>query len=98
MRISDLFRSDFLVGQFGQYVKPSLTLRGWGRDGRTKGMGSAVPYMAYALDGFQPCCNSWDDEGFSARMRTPFLNLVPQGRLKIGRDAILDNLQPSLRD
>jgi hypothetical protein len=23
---------------------------------------------------------------------------VPQGRLKIGRDAILDNLQPSLRD
>jgi hypothetical protein len=23
---------------------------------------------------------------------------VPQGRLRIGRDAILDNLQPSLRD
>jgi hypothetical protein len=23
---------------------------------------------------------------------------VPQGRLKIGRDPILDNLQPSLRD
>jgi hypothetical protein len=23
---------------------------------------------------------------------------VPQGRLKIGRDTILDNLQPSLRD
>ncbi len=23
---------------------------------------------------------------------------VPEGRLKIGRDAILDNLQPSLRD
>jgi hypothetical protein len=23
---------------------------------------------------------------------------VPQGRLKIGRDSILDNLQPSLRD
>jgi hypothetical protein len=23
---------------------------------------------------------------------------VPKGRLKIGRDAILDNLQPSLRD
>ena len=23
---------------------------------------------------------------------------VPQGRLKIGRDVILDNLQPSLRD
>jgi hypothetical protein len=23
---------------------------------------------------------------------------VPQGRLKIGRDAILDNLRPSLRD
>jgi hypothetical protein len=23
---------------------------------------------------------------------------VPQGRLEIGRDAILDNLQPSLRD
>jgi hypothetical protein len=23
---------------------------------------------------------------------------VPQGRLKIGRDAILGNLQPSLRD
>jgi len=23
---------------------------------------------------------------------------VPQGRLKIGRDAILENLQPSLRD
>ena len=56
----------------------------------------------------------------SLRVRTPFpnsvpkgrLNLaqdaspgldlkgrpVPQGRLKIGRDAILDNLQPSLRD
>ena len=25
-------------------------------------------------------------------------NSVPEGRLKIGRDAILDNLQPSLRD
>jgi hypothetical protein len=25
-------------------------------------------------------------------------DLVPQGRLKIGRDAILENLQPSLRD
>ena len=25
-------------------------------------------------------------------------NSVPQGRLKIGRDAILDNFQPSLRD
>ena len=24
--------------------------------------------------------------------------LIPKGRLEIGRDAILDNLQPSLRD
>jgi hypothetical protein len=31
-------------------------------------------------------------------VKTPFPNPVPQGRLKIGRDAILDNLQPSLRD
>jgi hypothetical protein len=30
--------------------------------------------------------------------KTPFPNSVPQGRLKIGRDVILDNLQPSLRD
>jgi hypothetical protein len=34
--------------------------------------------------------------------RSPGLDLqgrqVPQGRLKIGRDAILENLQPSLRD
>jgi hypothetical protein len=29
---------------------------------------------------------------------SPFPNSVPQGRLKIGRDAILDNPQPSLRD
>ena len=28
----------------------------------------------------------------------PFPNSVPQGRLKIGRDAILCNLQPELRD
>jgi hypothetical protein len=25
-------------------------------------------------------------------------DLVPQGRLEIGHDSILDNLQPSLRD
>jgi hypothetical protein len=35
---------------------------------------------------------------FRASVRTPLLNSVPQGRLKIGRDAILNNLQPSLRD
>jgi len=30
-------------------------------------------------------------------VRTPFPKSVPQGRLKICRDAILDKLQPSLR-
>jgi hypothetical protein len=29
---------------------------------------------------------------------SPFPNSVPQGRLELGRSAILDNLQPSLRD
>jgi hypothetical protein len=33
-----------------------------------------------------------------ACVRTPFPISVPQGRLEMGRDAILDNLQPSLRD
>jgi hypothetical protein len=32
----------FSVGQLGQHMKPSLTLRGWGRDCRTKGTASAA--------------------------------------------------------
>jgi hypothetical protein len=35
---------------------------------------------------------------FSPCVRTPFPNSVPEGRLKIGRDPILDNFQRSLRD
>jgi hypothetical protein len=38
------------------------------------------------------------DLGFRACVRTPFPNSVPEGRLNLGRDVILDNLQPSLRD
>src|SRR5450631_4681285 len=49
---SDLSKLDFSVDQFGQHLKPSLTLRGWGRDCRTKGTGSAVPHTACALEGF----------------------------------------------
>jgi hypothetical protein len=36
------------------------------------------------------------DLGIQSRRACP--ELVERGRLKIGRDAILDNLQPSLRD
>jgi hypothetical protein len=35
---------------------------------------------------------------FRACVRTPSPISVPEGRLKIGRDVILNNLQPSLRD
>jgi hypothetical protein len=38
------------------------------------------------------------DMRFSPCVRTPFPNAVPEGRLNLGRVAILDNLQPSLRD
>jgi hypothetical protein len=43
------------------------------------------PEMTESKSGFRAC-------------ETSYPNSVPQGRLKIGRDAILDNLHPSLRD
>lgn len=39
-----------------------------------------------------------DVRGLEDGVRTPFPNLVPQGRLETGRDAILNSLQPPLRD
>jgi hypothetical protein len=48
--------------------------------------------------GEMPCHIHGPGEGFRVCVRNSFRKSVPEGRLKIGRDAILDNLQPSLRE
>jgi hypothetical protein len=46
-----LSKLGFSVGQFGQHMKPSLTLRGWGRDRRTKGTALAAEVRFSKLQG-----------------------------------------------